>query len=142
MPTDPATPALAAALDRVGDRWAFLVVHALLGGARRFGELQHDVAGIAPNILSARLKHLERVGLVVARPYSRRPPRSTYELTAAGAELAGTLVLLASWGAAQGGDEAAEALVHAACGTHVDARWWCPTCARDVDLAADELRYL
>src|SRR5204863_9919469 len=53
----------------------------LLDGPRRFGDLQQAVPGIAPNVLTQRLRHLEREALAVARPYSRRPPRFTYELT-------------------------------------------------------------
>jgi DNA-binding HxlR family transcriptional regulator len=121
--------ALAEALARVGDRWSLLVVSALLGGPRRFNDLQDDVAGIAPNVLSQRLKHLERERIVLAYPYSSRPPRYAYELTGAGAELAGAMRLLADWGSAGGGDEAA----HDECGTAVEARWYCPTCARVVD---------
>ena len=62
--------ALQEALHRVGDRWALLLVDALLPGPRRFGELQDAVPSIAPNILSDRLKRLEREGVVVARRYS------------------------------------------------------------------------
>ncbi len=122
---------LDAALARVGDRWALLLVHALLAGPRRFSDLSEELPGIAPNILSHRLKHLERGGVVTARPYSRRPLRLAYELTAAGAELAGTLRLLAQWGAGRSDD--AEPLHHAACGTTVEARWYCPTCGRAID---------
>src|SRR5256885_632434 len=82
---------LSAALERVGDRWTLLLVEALLDGPRRFGDLQEALPGIAPNILSQRLRHLERETLLVARPYSHRPPRFAYELTEAGAELAGAL---------------------------------------------------
>jgi DNA-binding HxlR family transcriptional regulator len=117
------------AVARVGDRWALLVVHALLEGARRFGELQEMVPGIAPNVLSQRLKSLEREGVVLARPYSTRPPRFAYELTASGRELAGALRLLAQWGAAEDG----WGLAHQACGTVMEARWWCPTCERAVE---------
>jgi DNA-binding HxlR family transcriptional regulator len=46
---------LAAALERVGDRWSLLLIEALLNGPRRFGELSEAVDGIAPNILSERL---------------------------------------------------------------------------------------
>ena len=88
-------PALAA----VGDRWTLLVVAALLDGPRRFGELQSEVEGIAPNVLSQRLRALEQGALIVARPYSERPLRFVYELSAAGQELAGALRLLAGWGA-------------------------------------------
>ncbi|MGH9264916.1 MAG: winged helix-turn-helix transcriptional regulator, partial [Acidimicrobiales bacterium] len=92
------------AVARVGDRWALLIVSALLDGPRRFNDLQGDVAGIAPNVLSQRLRTLEQHGVVVAAPYSERPPRFVYQLTAAGAELAGALRLLAQWGAGQSPD--------------------------------------
>jgi DNA-binding HxlR family transcriptional regulator len=128
---EPAASPLAAALDSVGDRWALLVVEALLTGPRRFGDLQEDLPGIAPNVLSGRLRRLETEGVVVAEPYLERPPRYVYELTAAGRELADALRLLADWGARhrEGGD----APRHEACGTPVEMRQWCSTCAQPVD---------
>jgi len=132
---------LAAALERVGDRWSLLLIEALLDGPRRFGELSDAVAGIAPNILSDRLKRLEGERIVRAAPYSDRPPRFTYALTDEGTELAGVLRLLADWGSR--GSSHAEPMRHAACGTPVEARLWCPTCARPVDDAeADGLRFV
>jgi DNA-binding HxlR family transcriptional regulator len=119
------------AVRRVGDRWALLLVDALLPGPRRFGELLDGLDGLAPNILSKRLKALEAEGLVTAAPYSRRPYRVAYALTASGAELAGALRLLTQWGAAHGTEGAA--VHHRTCGTTLEARWWCPTCARVVD---------
>jgi DNA-binding HxlR family transcriptional regulator len=121
---------LGEALARVGDRWTLLVVEALLESPRRFNDLLEDVPGIAPNILTQRLRHLEREALVAARPYSERPPRFVYELTASGTELAGALRLLADWGARQA--DAAEPLRHELCGTTLEARWWCPTCEAPV----------
>jgi len=132
---------LAASLERVGDRWMLLIVDALMAGPRRFNDLADDVEGIAPNILSSRLKRLSSEGIVLARPYSRRPMRFSYELTASGRELAGALRLLADWGArAAGGDP----IRHADCGTPMEARWYCPTCSRVVadDEAESELHYL
>jgi DNA-binding HxlR family transcriptional regulator len=137
-----ANSALADALATVGDRWTLLIVAALLDGPRRFGELQEEVAGIAPNVLTQRLRALERNALVVARPYSERPPRFVYELSAGGRELAGALRLLAGWGArnAEGGSAAPR---HAVCGTPMEARWWCPTCERPVaDDEGEELHFL
>ena len=122
---------LGQAVDLVGERWTLLLVDALLQGPRRFNDLLEALPGIAPNILSNRLKHLEREAVIVARPYSRRPPRFVYELTAAGRELAGALRLLAQWGAQR--SEQGEAPRHATCGTAMEARWYCPTCARSVD---------
>src|SRR2546421_11406034 len=83
------------ALDAVGDRWTLLLVAALLDGPRRFGDLQRALPGIAPNVLTHRLRHLESQRLAVAQPYSERPPRFVYELTASGRELAGALRQLA-----------------------------------------------
>jgi DNA-binding HxlR family transcriptional regulator len=127
------------ALERVGDRWSLLLVEALLDGPRRFNELSDGVSGIAPNILTDRLRRLDREGIVVARPYSERPPRMEYALTAAGRELAGALRLLADWGGRR--SDQAEPVRHALCGTPVEARWYCPTCSVLVDdPAASEAR--
>ena len=68
-----ATSPLAAALERVGDRWSLLLIEALLEGPRRFGELSEAIAGIAPNILADRLRRLEGERIVRATPYSRAP---------------------------------------------------------------------
>jgi DNA-binding HxlR family transcriptional regulator len=135
MPYDPVMAAhdspLAAALERVGDRWSLLLVEALLTGPRRFNELGEAVTGIAPNILADRLRRLETERIVSATPYSERPPRFAYALTAEGAELAGALRLLADWGSRVSRES--EPLRHAACGTPVEARWYCPTCDRPVE---------
>ena len=123
---------LAEALASVGDRWTLLVVEVLLEGPRRFNDLLAAIGGIAPNILSQRLRHLERQRLVVAQPYSERPPRSLYELTPAGRELAGAMRLLTDWGARHG-EAGGEAPRHRACGSPLEARWYCPTCGEAVD---------
>ncbi|MGH2468160.1 MAG: winged helix-turn-helix transcriptional regulator [Candidatus Limnocylindrales bacterium] len=122
--------ALAAALEQVGDRWSLLVVEALLEAPRRFSELRADVGGIAPNILTERLRRLESDGLIRSTPYSARPLRLEYALTADGRDLAGALRLLADWGArrAPTRDDPHEPLRHASCGTPLEARWYCPTC--------------
>ena len=122
---------LEAALERVGDRWSLLVVEALLGSPRRFNELSEAIPGIAPNILTDRLRRLERERIVVATPYQQRPPRMSYALTRSGLDLASALRLLADWGAR--GAEDIEPIRHVACGTPLETRWYCPTCERAVD---------
>ena len=99
MEAQPERSPLGEALAAVGDRWTLLIVEALLDGSLRFGELEAAVEGIAPNILTQRLRRLEQEGLVVAHPYSERPRRFVYELTEGGRELAGALRLLSQWGA-------------------------------------------
>jgi DNA-binding HxlR family transcriptional regulator len=107
-----------------------LVVATLLDAPKRFGELQREIPGIAPNVLTQRLRQLERDALLVARPYSDRPPRFVYELSSAGQELAGVLRLLAQWGARNAGGE--HEIRHSVCGTPMEARWWCPSCEQPV----------
>lgn len=117
------------------------MVEALLPAPRRFNELGEAVPGIAPNILSDRLRRLERAGILVATPYTRRPLRMDYALTADGRELAGALHLLAGWGSRRGG--VGEPLRHELCGTPLEAAWHCPTCERLVaDDEPDELARL
>jgi DNA-binding HxlR family transcriptional regulator len=122
---------LEAALDRVGDRWSLLLVEALLDGPRRFGDVSAALPRIAPNILTDRLRRLERAGIVVATPYQRRPVRMQYALTADGRDLASALRLLADWGARRSDD--VEPLRHELCGTALEAHWFCPTCEVRVD---------
>jgi DNA-binding HxlR family transcriptional regulator len=126
------------ALARVGDRWTLLIVDALLGGPRRYGELAEEVSGIAPNTLADRLRKLESVGLVVSSPYQERPRRLAYELTAEGRELGGALAVLAGWAARV--DGLPGSTYHDACGTALEVVAWCPTCERAVSPSeADDL---
>jgi DNA-binding HxlR family transcriptional regulator len=127
---------LADALARVGDRWTLLIVAALLEGPKRFNELQDELDGIAPNVLSSRLKALTEQTLVVTEAYSERPPRFAYELSEAGRELAGALRLLTDWGARTG--SGSEPYRHEICGSTLEARWWCPTCEAVVDDPDDD----
>ena len=89
---------VARTLELVGDRWTLLIVRDLLGGTRRFQDLQTGLPGLAPNILSDRLKLMEEHGLVARRFYSDHPPRAEYALTAKGQELGMVIGALAAWG--------------------------------------------
>lgn len=124
MPID--NDSLDAAARRIGDRWTLRVVADLLDGDRTFGELADAIDGLAPNILTARLKALQADGVVVARPYQRNPVRMRYSLTAAGRRLGDAIALLADWGVRRRGVPVPAR--HAACGTPMELRRWCPTC--------------
>jgi DNA-binding HxlR family transcriptional regulator len=137
----PVVAALDHALAAVGDRWTLLIVAALLEGPARFGDLQEAIPAIATNVLTQRLRALQEEGLVAAEPYSTKPARYSYELSAAGRELAGALRLLADWGGRHRTD--VEPLRHSVCGTPLEAAWYCPTCdvvERDAD-AGEELHF-
>lgn len=84
----------ARALERVGERWALLILRDLLSGARRYSDLKASLPRIPTNILSDRLKELQEAGLV------RRVPtvRGGYELTALGRAVEPVVVALERWG--------------------------------------------
>jgi len=89
----------AAALDVIGDRWSLVLLRdILLHGSVRFSQLKQADEGIAANILTDRLRHLESEGLIVARPYSERLLRYEYLPTAKSRDLVPVLEALAKWG--------------------------------------------
>lgn len=85
---------LSRALERVGERWALLIVRDLLAGARRYGDLKSGLPRIPTNILSDRLRELQEAGIV------RRVPmvRGGYELTELGRALEPAVLALERWG--------------------------------------------
>jgi DNA-binding HxlR family transcriptional regulator len=125
---------IAKTLDLVGDRWTLLVIRDLLFAERRFQELVRSLRGVAPNLLSARLKRLEEHGLAVRRPYSRHPPRVVYALTEKGRELGPVVGALAAWGTRH--VHRKSGLLHADCETPVEVRYHCRACRRRVRPAA------
>jgi DNA-binding HxlR family transcriptional regulator len=117
---------VAKTLEVVGDRWTLLIVRDLLRGTRRFQDLLESQPGIAPNILSDRLKLMEEHGLVTRRFYSDHPPRAEYSLTEKGRGLGVVVGALATWGAKHVYKRAK--LVHAGCGHPVTMGYYCPDC--------------
>jgi DNA-binding HxlR family transcriptional regulator len=91
-------------LEAVGERWALLIVRDLLVGPKRFTDLYSGLPGIPTNVLTTRLKELERAG-IVGRRLLPRPERATvYELTDYGKELEDVVIPLGRWGAKSLGD--------------------------------------
>jgi DNA-binding HxlR family transcriptional regulator len=88
---------IARALEVVGERWTLLIVRDVLDGLRRFDELQSSLS-VARNVLAARLDRLVEEGVLERVPYSERPRRCEYRLTAKGRELEPALAALRRWG--------------------------------------------
>jgi DNA-binding HxlR family transcriptional regulator len=71
-------------LDLLSDKWTLLVICALAGGPRRFGELRRRLDGITQKMLSQTLRSLERDGLLTRTVYPTTPPSVEYALTKLG----------------------------------------------------------
>lgn len=91
---------MAHALDLVGERWSLLIVRELLeDGQLRYTDLHHRLPGCGTNILAARLKDLERGGVVRRRRLPPPAASTVYELTEYGEGLLPVMRQLAHWGA-------------------------------------------
>ncbi|UVJ39612.1 helix-turn-helix domain-containing protein [Arthrobacter sp. CJ23] len=82
---------------RIGDKWASLVIQVLGGGPVRFSELRKMVSVVTPKVLTQTLRTLERDGLITRTIHAQVPPRVDYELTALGESLLQPLTMLREW---------------------------------------------
>ncbi|MCI4680919.1 helix-turn-helix transcriptional regulator [Rhodoblastus acidophilus] len=88
---------VARGLERVGEWWSILILRDALNGVKRFDDFQRSL-GIAPNMLTRRLRALVEAGLLERRRYSDRPPRDEYVLTACGRDFQPVVIALMAWG--------------------------------------------
>jgi DNA-binding HxlR family transcriptional regulator len=89
---------IARALDVVGERWALLVVRELLFGPQRFADLRRGIPGASSNLVSDRLRELERHQVVRRRKLPPPAASSVYELTEQGRQLEPVVLALGNWG--------------------------------------------
>lgn len=71
----------------ISGAWAPNVIWYLRDGPRRFSELRGDIKGVSAKVLTARLRQLERDGVVLRRQVDSSPPTVEYSLSELGAEL-------------------------------------------------------
>jgi DNA-binding HxlR family transcriptional regulator len=125
--------------DIVGDRWSVLVMRELFMGNGRFDELQAQT-GATPQMLASRLKKLEASGLIERRPYSQRPLRHEYALTAMGADFYPVILALRAWGekwCKSEGEDVAVQYTHIPCGMDPGLGTVCRHCG--IELKRSEL---
>jgi DNA-binding HxlR family transcriptional regulator len=84
-------------LDKVGDKWSFLVLAALEDGPQRFNAIKRLVGDISHRVLTRTLRELERDGYVARTVYPVRPPKVEYALTPLGHSLLGPIKQFLEW---------------------------------------------
>ena len=87
-----------AALEKIGGKWKGVVLFHLLGGIKRFNELQRDCGTITQRMLTKQLRELESDGLIHREVYPVVPPKVEYSLTDKGESLRPILLALGDWG--------------------------------------------
>lgn len=90
---------IARALDILGDRWTLIILRDLMTGLQHFNDILDNSDGLSPNVLSARLKLLEKEGLVDRQYFRELPPRVEYRLTEKGWSVRPVLCALMEWSA-------------------------------------------
>jgi len=84
-------------LDRIGDKWSFLIVTTLAAHPHRFGELRRALADISQRMLTQTLRGLECDGLVSRHVFPTNPPSVEYRLTALGISMLEPMTRLIKW---------------------------------------------
>jgi DNA-binding HxlR family transcriptional regulator len=107
------------ALAKVGDAWSMLILRDAGLGLTRFEQFRANL-GIAPNILTRRLRALLEAGLLEKTSYSERPPRDAYRITAAGRDFLPVLQVIGAWGRRHNGGGEMSQMVDAETGAPVD----------------------
>jgi DNA-binding HxlR family transcriptional regulator len=136
--TRPAAPrrcSIAGALDVIGEKWSLLVVRELFLGVRRFNDIAANT-GAPRDILTARLRRLEELGVLERRQYDERPPRFEYVLTPAGKDLRPVIWALMDWGNKHVMDEPLPTVWEHSCGEVFEPRTHCAACGDVVDARA------
>lgn len=100
---------IAAGLDLIGDRWTLLVLRELSMGDQRFTDLREALRGIAPNLLTERLRSLQSMGLITTAELPPPAARSIYRLTDEGRRIEPVLRSVARFGARYLSGEPSEA---------------------------------
>lgn len=85
-------------LTLIGNKWKVLILRDLMGGTRRFGELQRSMGGVTQKVLTAQLRAMEQSGLLTRKVYAEVPPRVEYTLTETGYSLKPVLDAMQDWG--------------------------------------------
>ncbi len=83
----------------LGGKWTTLIVRDLLPGKKRYSQLQRSLGGISPRMLAARLRMLERAGLISKTIYPTVPPKTEYALTGEGRRIEPVIAAMAVFGA-------------------------------------------
>ncbi|MDO4849352.1 MAG: helix-turn-helix domain-containing protein [Coriobacteriia bacterium] len=84
----------------IGDKWKVLILRELMGGTKRFGELQRGVGKVSQKVLTSQLRAMEADGLVHREVFAEVPPRVEYSLTPLGQSLKPVIEALRDWGEA------------------------------------------
>ncbi|HLK04912.1 MAG TPA: helix-turn-helix domain-containing protein [Candidatus Acidoferrum sp.] len=92
------------AIELLSDKWRITILHVLVPGSLRTGELQRAISDVSPKVLTQTLRGMERDGLLTRTVFPVVPPRVQYQLTEMGESLVKPLRELCHWAEAHVSD--------------------------------------
>lgn len=96
-PNLPACP-VETTLTLISDKWKVLILHDLLTGTKRFGELRKSIGTVSQKVLTSQLRQMKESGLLTRKVYAEVPPRVEYTLTELGYSLKPIMDAMWAWG--------------------------------------------
>jgi DNA-binding HxlR family transcriptional regulator len=84
-------------LDKVGDKWSFLIFAVLEDGPKRFNEVERLIGDISHRVLARKLRELEREGYLSRTVRATSPPHVEYALTDLGRSLLEPIKTFLDW---------------------------------------------
>ncbi len=85
-------------IELISGKWKLLILRELMGGTKRFSELQRNIPGITQKMLTKQLRELEKAGLIDRKVYPEVPPKVEYSLTPLGRSLEKIFDAMHEWG--------------------------------------------
>ena len=83
----------AQSVDAIGDPWTLMILKELFLGTKKFDEFQ-AFTGVSPQLLSMRIRKLEKQRIIERKLYQKNPRRYEYKLTSKGIDLWPVMIAL------------------------------------------------
>src|SRR5713226_1337445 len=82
----------------LGEKWTLPLLHHIVQGTNRFGQLQRVMKGMSANRLTFRLRELEQAGILTRKVFPGLPLHVEYALTEKGKALGKVMLAMDEWG--------------------------------------------
>ena len=105
-------------LSMLGEKWTLQLLHQIVQGNTRFGQLQRAMTGISSKILMVRLRELEDAGILTRNVFAGYPLHVEYAATERGKALCEVIQAMDNWGERAEEHPTQEQVTFRRCGEH------------------------